>query len=159
MTQGAFLLWINECLPLCIIQFQVAFIDAAADCVEWHHGSMTVSQTIPTEGSMVTCIQQQFPRLAFTHWNFPWSLNPFSRHYELWMVKNLNSLQSCADKPCLWTDWQFSHKIWHKVVNHNPSLLVKTKPLEHAAFILNFDDLTCYQLNCLLWNIPEQCYL
>ena len=25
---------INKCLPLCIIQFQVTFLDAAVDCVE-----------------------------------------------------------------------------------------------------------------------------
>ena len=70
MTSGpensaVFVCKINKCLPLCIIQFQVAFLDAAADCVEWqwfskilpspcgyvHHGSMTVSQTIAPEGS------------------------------------------------------------------------------------------------------------
>ena len=79
---------------LCIIQFQVAFLDAAADCVEWqwfskvlqspcgyvHHGSMTVSQTILPEGSMVTRIQQQFLPLAFTHKD---SLNSFTI---LWAV-------------------------------------------------------------------------
>lgn len=31
-----------------------------------HCGSITVSQTIPPEGSMVTPIQQGFPPLAFT---------------------------------------------------------------------------------------------
>ena len=80
---------INKCLPLCIIQFQVAFLDAVADCVEWqwfskvlpspcgyvHHGSMTISQTIPPEGSMVTLIQQQFPPLAFSIEISPDSLN------------------------------------------------------------------------------------
>ena len=57
---------INKCLPLCIIQFQVAFLDALADCIEWqwfskvllspcgyvHHGSRTVSQTIPPVDSI-----------------------------------------------------------------------------------------------------------
>ena len=37
-----------------------------------HHGSKTVSQTIPHEDSMVTHIQQRFPPLAFTHPYFPW---------------------------------------------------------------------------------------
>ena len=173
MTSGpensvAFLCKINKCLPLCIIQFQVAFLDAAADCVEWqwfskvlpspcgyvHHGSMTVSQTIP-EGSMVThsaavsALGLYAPRFPLTPWIF-------SRYYELWMVKDLNSLQSCTEKHCLWTDWQLSHKVWHKVVNHDPSLLAKTKPLVDAPFLLNLDNLTCYQLNCKLWNLPEQ---
>ena len=94
---------IHECLPLCIIQFQVAFLDAPADCVErwwfskvhpspWgyiHHGSITVSQAIPPEGLMVTRIQQWFLPLAFTH--FPWL--PESFHDVMncgWW--NLNSL-------------------------------------------------------------------
>ena len=82
----AFLRKMNKCLPLCIIQFQVAFLDTAADCVEWqqfskllpsqwgnvHHGSMMVSQTIPPEGLMVTHIQQRLTPLAFTHRDFPW---------------------------------------------------------------------------------------
>ena len=46
-----------------------------------------------------------------------------------------------------------------KLINHEPSLLAKTKPLVDAPFILNLDNLTCYQLNCELWNLPEQCYL
>ena len=76
---------INKCLPLCIIPFQVAFLEAAADCVEGqlfskvlpspcgyvHHGSMTVSQAIPPEGLMVTCIQQRFLPMAFMHRDFP----------------------------------------------------------------------------------------
>ena len=74
------------------------------------------------------------------------------RFYELWMVKDLNSLQSCTEKHFLWTDWQFSHKVWHKVVNHNTSLLGKTKPLVDSPFILNIDNLTCYHLNGQLWN-------
>ena len=99
---AAFLHKINKCLLLWIIQFKVEFLDAAADCVEWqwfskvlpspcgyvHLGSMTVSQTIPLEGSMVMRIQQQFLSLAFIHRDFltPWI---FSRYYELWMVKDL----------------------------------------------------------------------
>ena len=74
-------------LLLCIIQFQVAILHAAADYVEWqwfskwilspcgyvHSGSMTVSQTIMLEGSMVTCIQQRFPPLAFLRTEIsPW---------------------------------------------------------------------------------------
>ena len=48
---------------------------------------------------------------------FPW-LNLFTI---LWTVDGEmteNYFQSCAEKHCLWTDWQFSHKVWHKVVNH-----------------------------------------
>ena len=48
----------------------------------------------------------------------PWI---FSLYYEMWMVNDLNYLQSCTEKHCLWTD---SHKSWHKVVNPDPS---KTK--------------------------------
>ena len=54
-NSAEFLRKINKCLPLCIIQCQVAFLDAATDCVEWqwfskvllspcgsvYHGSMT----------------------------------------------------------------------------------------------------------------------
>ena len=76
----AFLRKIYKCLPLCTIQFQVAFLGAAdidfpkysRAHVAIHHGSMMVSQTIPPEGSMVTCIQQRFPPLGFTHRDFPW---------------------------------------------------------------------------------------
>ena len=63
----AFLCKINRCLPLCIIKCQVAFLDAAADCVEWQwysraHVAISIMvawrclKTIPPEGSMVTCI-------------------------------------------------------------------------------------------------------
>ena len=97
-------------------------------CGYVHCGSWTVSQTIPPQGSMVTRIQQQFPPLAFTHRD---SLNLF---HNLMNCGWWNSLQSCAEKHCLWTDWQFSHEVWHKVMNNNASLLTKTKP-----FILNFD--------------------
>ena len=77
--------------------------------------------------------------------NTPWI---FPQYYELWMVKDLNSSQSSTEKHCVWTDWQFSHKVWEKVVNHDPSLLAKTKPLVDAPFTLKLDNLTCYQLNC-----------
>ena len=86
-TREVFLCKINKCLSLCIIQFQVAFLDILAECVEWqwfskvllspcdyvHHGSITVSQTIPSEGSMVMCIQP----LAFTHRECPWLAKSF----------------------------------------------------------------------------------
>ena len=50
---------------------------------------------------------------AFSSGFRPWPLHTeipltpwiFSWYYELWMVKDLNSLQSCAEKHCLWTDW------------------------------------------------------
>ena len=88
---------IDNSLPLSIIQFQVAFLDAEANCVEWqwfakvllspcsyvHHGSTMVSQTIPPEGSMVMRIQQRFPLLAFTHEISTDSLNLFMT---LWTV-------------------------------------------------------------------------
>ena len=121
-NSAAFPRKINKCLPLCLIQFQVTFLDAVADCVKWqwyskvilnpcgydHRGSITVSQTIPPEDWMVTHIQQQFPALAFIHQYFP---TPWicSQYYELCMGKDLNSVQSCAEKHCLRTDWQFSH--------------------------------------------------
>ena len=137
-----------------LIQLQVAFLDAAADCVKWqwfyevllrpcgyvHHGSMPVFlKQYQPEGSMVTHIQQWFPPLAFTHRDFPWLS---SWYYELWMVKDLNSLRSCIQKHCLWMEWQLSHKVWHKAENYDPSLLAKTKPLVDAPFILNLDNLT-----------------
>ena len=92
MTSGsensAFVCKVNKCLPLCKIQFQVAFLDAVADYVEWqwfskvlpspcdyaHHGRITFSQTIPPEG---------FLPLAFTHKISPHSLNLFTI---LWTV-------------------------------------------------------------------------
>ena len=151
---AAFLRKINKWLPLCIIQFQVAFLDAEWDCVE----TMIYSRAYMALSIMVAWRllkqyrlrswwslvfpQQQFPPLAFT------TSRIFSRCYELWMVKDLNSLQSCAEKHCLWTDWPFSHELWHEVVNHDSPLLAKTKPLVDAPFILNLDSLTCYQLNC-----------
>ena len=54
----------------------------------------------------------------------PWI---FSRYYELWMVKDLNYLQSCAEKHCLWTSLtKFGTKWW--TTNH-----------------------PCLQRLCLLW--------
>ena len=130
-NSAAFLCKIYKCLPLCIIQFEVAFLDAAADCVEWqwfskvlpspcgyvHHGSMTVSQTIPPEGSMVTHIQQSFSALGIYTPIFPLTPWIFSQYYELWMVKDLNYLQSCAEKHCAlnWLDnslRKFGTKCW-----------------------------------------------
>ena len=147
---------------LCIIQFQVAFLDAAAGlcwvtmifqstpepmwlCPSWWHDGISNNTAWRLNGhahsAAVSALGLYAPRFPLTPWIF-------SRYYELWMVKDLNSLQSCAKKHCLWTDWQFSHKVWHKVVNHDPSLLAKTRPLVEAPFILNLDNLTCYQLNC-----------
>ena len=153
---------------LCIIQCQVAFPDAAVDCVEWqwfskvlpspcgyvHHGSITVSQT-----SLRAWWSCTFLPLAFSTLSFPVTPRIFSQYYDLWMVKDLNSLQFFAEKHCLWTDWQLSDEVWHKVVNHDPSVLAKTKPLVDAPLIINLENLTCDQLNCWLWNLPEQCYL
>ena len=141
-----------KCLPLCKIQFQVAFLDAAADCVEWkwfsevlprrcgyvHHGSMTVSQTIPPKGSMVMCIQQR--ALASTHQDFPWL--PEYCHEIMngeWCNRVLRKIVfELTDN---------SLEVWHKVVNHNSSLLAMTKPLVDGPFI-SLDALTCCQLNC-----------
>ena len=81
------------------------------------------------------------------------------------MVKDLNSLQSCAEKHCLWTDWQFSHKVSHKVVIHDPSLHANTTPLVDAPFILSLDNLTCYHLTLLhvsskiIPNAPQSFFL
>ena len=115
-----------------------------------YHGSMMFLKQYHGWGlnghvhsAAVSALGLYAPRFPLTPWIF-------SQYYELWMVKDLNSLQSCAEKHCLWTDWQFSHKVWHKVVNHDPSLLAKTKPLVDAPFILNLDNLTCYQLNVLI---------
>ena len=88
----------------------------------WRLDSHVYSAAVSTFGLYVS----RFPPT-------PWI---FSQYYELWMVKVLNSLQSCTEKNCLWTDCQFSHEVWHKAVNHDPSLLVKTTPLVDALFIL-----------------------
>ena len=50
-------------------------------CGYVHHDSITVSETIPREGSMVTCIYT--PIFPLTPWIF-------SQYYELWMGKVLN---------------------------------------------------------------------
>ena len=87
-------------------------------------------------------IQQRFPPSAFTHQDFP--RLPESLRYDimrLWTV-DVERPKSCTEKHCLWTDWQFSHEVRHKVVSHNPSLLTNTKPLADAPFILNLDNLT-----------------
>ena len=71
------------------VESNVTFLDAVADCVEWqwfskvlpkpsgyvYHKSMTVSQTIPPQGSMVTHIQQWFPHLAFMYRDLPESFH------------------------------------------------------------------------------------
>ena len=89
-----FLRKMYKCLPLCIIQFQIEFLDASADCVEWqwfskvvlspcgyvHNGGMTVYQTIllrpnlslnpvgpqPKTNGHYTNIQNQNPQKHFT---------------------------------------------------------------------------------------------
>ena len=99
-----------------LIQWRAVFSDNHFPKYSWAHVVVWRFLTKYPEGSMVTRIQQLFLPLAF------------NRYYELWMVKDLNSLQSCAEKHCLWTDWQFYHNVWHKVVNHDPSLLSKTRP-------------------------------
>ena len=132
-TRGAFLRQMIKCLPLCIIQFQVAFLDAQADCVEWqwfskvllsprgcvHHGSMTVSQTIPPEGSMVTCIQQRFPPLAF-HLYFPWL--PGSFHD----IMDLNSLQSLC-----WETWSLN---WLTILSQKPQPILASRTVLLVTF-------------------------
>ena len=144
--EAAFLCKICKCLPLSIIQFQVAFLDAAADCFVWQWLSDKYSNNGSkldghAHSAVVSALGLYALRFPLTPWIFSW-------YYELWMVRDLNYLQSCTEKHCLWTDWQLSHTIWHKVVNHDPSLLTKTKPLVDAPFILNLDNLTCYQLHC-----------
>ena len=162
-NSAEFLQKMYKCLPLCIILFEVAFLDAAAECV-WlsdndfpkysrAHVAMSIMVACSfsnntawglnghVHSAAVSTLGLYAPRFPQTPWIF-------SRYYELWTVKDLNSLKSCTEKHCLWTDWQFTHEVWHKVVNHNPSLLAKTKPLVDAPFILNRDNLTCYQLNC-----------
>ena len=113
---------INKCLSFCKIQFQVAFLDAAADCVAWQW----FSKVLPSPCGYIQHVgfsnntawgldghgdSAAVSALAFTHQDFPWI---FSRYYELWRVKCLNYLQLFAKRHCLWTDWQFSHKVWHK---------------------------------------------
>ena len=79
---AVFLHKINKCLPLCVIQFQVAFLDAAADCFEcqWfpkvlpslcgyvHPGTITVSQTIPLDSL------DGHTHSAAVGWSLPWPL-------------------------------------------------------------------------------------
>ena len=137
MTSGpensaAFLCKISKCLPLCIIQFQVAALD-----------NDFPSTPKPMSIMVAWWFFKQYHLRA--QWRVPLIPWIFSQYYELWMVNNLNS---CAEKHCLWTDWQFSHDIWNKVVNHDPCLLAKIKPLVDAPFILNLDNLTCYQVKC-----------
>lgn len=125
-----------------------------------YHSSMMISQAMPHEGSKVMHIQQWFPVLPFKQWDF--SSFPESFHNFMhcrWWPKDLNSLQSCVEQCCFWTDWQFSHEIWHKVVSHDPSLLAKTELLVDAPFMPNLDTLSCYQWTWLLWNPPKRCYL
>ena len=63
----------------------------------------------PTHLAAVAALGLYAPRFSLTPWIFSW-------YYELWMVKDLNSLQSYTEKHCLWTDWhslmKFSTKWW-----------------------------------------------
>ena len=132
-NSAAFLRKINKCLHLCIIQFQVAFLDAALDCVEgqWffncgyiHHGIMGVSQTIPPGAWwMVTRIQQWFPPLAFMHRDLQWL--PESLHnimnsimyYEL-MVKFFAILH-----------WETLCLNWLTILSHSLTQSDEPKPI------------------------------
>ena len=72
---------------------------------------------------MVPSHNMQIMALAFMHQDFPWLPESFQQYYELWMVKVVDG----------WLPKFFA---------------IKTKPLVDAPFILNLDNLTCYQLNC-----------
>lgn len=80
--------------------------------------------------------------------SFPWSPSIFSQYYELSMVKDPNSLLSSIEKYSYWND-----EVWHKMVNHHPSLLAKTEPLIDAHFTPNHNTFTCYQITCKFWII------
>ena len=112
-------------------------------CGYFHNITMTVSQTIPPDGlnahsAAVSTLGLYAPK-------------SFHRYYKLWMVTDLNYLQSCDEIV-------FVPKLREIIVSlqngvPQPILamaLQQTKPLVDSPFILNLDNLTCYQLNCFL---------
>ena len=158
-----FLCKIKKCLPLYIIQFQVAFLDAAADCVEWqwfskvlpspcgyvHHGSMDGFSNNTAWGldghahsAAVTALGLLAPRFPLTPWIF-------SQY--IWTVD--------GERPKFFAilRWETLSLNWLTIFSQ--SLAQSGEPMTHpclqrlslsvdAPFILNLDNLTCYQLNC-----------
>lgn len=135
----AFLRGIDVWLSPWVIEFQVAFPDAAADCVKWkgfyevlpspcgyiYHKSMMVSRAMPAKGSKASHIQQRFPALPCTDWDFSRFQESFHNiMYCMYFIYN-------------------SLKVWHKQESHDLSLLAKSEPLVYASFIPNHDTLTC----------------
>ena len=113
---------------------------------------MRVSQTIPPDGSMVTCLQQRCPPLAFTHRDFPRLPESFHNIMNCGWWNTLIIcklvLRNIVFEPTDNSLTKFGIKWW---TTSYPC----SKPLVEAPFILNLDNLTCYQLNCYLWNLPE----
>ena len=92
----------NKCLPLCIIQFQVVFLDAAADCVksEWFykvlpspcgHVSIMVAwrflKQYRLRAQWFTCIQQQFPPLVLKYRDYSWLPESFHDFMNCWWCR------------------------------------------------------------------------
>ena len=133
-----FLCKINKCFPLCIIQLKLHFLmqwrtvlsDNYFPKYSHSHMSIMVAWRFLKQYRLKARWSRAFSR-GFRPWplcRFPLTLWIFSQYYKLWSMKDRNSLQSCAEKHCLWNDWQLSHEVWHKAVNHDPSLLAKIKP-------------------------------
>ena len=115
--------------------------------------SIMIAWRFLPEGLMGMCIQQRYLSLDFKHWDFPWLPESFHDIMNCGWWKTEILCNIALRKHCHLTDWQLSHEVWNKVVNLNPFLLAKTKPLVDAPFIHNL----CYQVNCYLWSLPEQC--
>ena len=160
-NMAAFLSKSSKCLPLCIIQFQVSS--------SWCSGKLCwvtrIFQSTP-EPMWLCSIMVAWRFLKQYRLRARWS-RAFSSGFHPWPLHkispdslNLFTILWTVDgeKPKLFAilHWEtlslnwltILSQVWHKVVNHDPSLLAKTKPLVDAPFILNLDNLTCYQLNC-----------
>ena len=105
---AVFLRKINKCLPICIIQFQVAFLDATADCIEWqwfckvlpspcgyvYHDGFSDNTAWGLDGQAHSASVSALGLYALIFPPNPWI---FSRYCELWMVKDWKIIFELTD--------------------------------------------------------------
>ena len=90
-NSAVFLRKINKYLPLCIIQFYDEFLDAAADCVEWHWFSKILPRPCGFMSIMVALQFHKQYRLrawwsrAFSSGFNPWPLHTQDLPLALWI--------------------------------------------------------------------------
>lgn len=108
--------WLPPYNKFYVIQFQVAFQDTSIECVKWQwfskalqspavyicHSSIIVflvSATWGFQDHTHSAVVYDLALYTMTHFGI------FLQYYVLYMLKDLNSLQSCVEKRLFWNDY------------------------------------------------------